>query len=169
MVLTANVAIGAGEKEMAVDVIGKFADIAFTISPFAPARLIENWKEILHLWLLGRPVTDALVGDSDEAIQFIEQAFVYNLPWAMEAVRVRATAHEDVFSKESKLSDYPRAHAVAALETGALSISAATLIQAGFASRIAAIRAVEVTGAAFDSTLGLKAWLRARSSVGVIR
>lgn len=42
---------------MAVDVIGKFADIAFTISPFAPARLIENWKEILHLWLLG------LIGD----------------------------------------------------------------------------------------------------------
>ena len=72
---------------------------------------------------------------------------------------MRATAHEDIFSEEPKLSDYPRAHAVAALETGTLSISAATLIQTGFASRIAAIRAVEDTGAAFDSTPGLKAWL----------
>ena len=92
-------------------------------------------------------------------VQFIEQAFVYNLPWAMEAVRVRAEAHEDLFSDEVKLSDYPRAHAVAALETGTLVVAAAILIQAGFGSRLAAIQAVTSTGANFDSMRGLMAWL----------
>jgi hypothetical protein len=77
----------------------------------------------------------------------------------MEAVRVRAEAHEDLFSNEAKLSDYPRAHAVAALETGTLSIAAATLIQAGFGSRLAAIRAVGDTDATFDSMSGLMGWL----------
>lgn len=52
-------------------------------------------------------------GDNDQSVQFIEQAFVYNLPWAMEAVRVRAEAHEDLFSDEVKLSDYPRARSPA--------------------------------------------------------
>ena len=32
----------------------------------------------------------------DDAISLIEHAFVYNLPWAMEAVRVRAQAHAPV-------------------------------------------------------------------------
>ena len=98
-------------------------------------------------------------GDNDQSVQFIEQAFVYNLPWAMEAVRVRAEAHEDLFSDEVKLSDYPRAHAVAALETGTLVVAAAILIQAGFGSRLAAIQAVTSTGANFDSMRGLMAWL----------
>jgi hypothetical protein len=116
LLLTANVAIAAGEHDMAVEAITAFAEIVFVIPPFSPQKLIDNWKEILRLWLLGQPVTVVLAGDSDEAISFIEQAFVYNLPWAMEAVRVRAEAHENPISEEMKLSDYSRAHAVAALD-----------------------------------------------------
>jgi hypothetical protein len=159
LLLAANVSIDLGEHDDAVEAIAKFAEIAFDIAPFKPEKLIDGWKPLLRRWLLGKPVAGALSEDNDEAIQFIEQAFVYNLPWAMEAVRVRAEAHEDLFSDEVKLSDYPRAHAVAALETGTLSIAAATLIQAGFGSRLAAIRAVEDTGATFDSMSGLMAWL----------
>lgn len=159
LLLTANVAIASSEHDIAVEAISAFADIAFLIPPFSPQRLIDNWKEILRLWLLGQPVTNVLASDSDEAISFIEQAFVYNLPWAMEAVRVRAEAHEDPLSEELKLSDYSRAHAVAALETGTLSVAAATLIQAGFASRLAAIRVANETEASFDSMTGLMSWL----------
>lgn len=159
LLLTANVSIDLGEHDDAVDAIAKFAEIVFDIAPFKPEKLIDGWKPLLRRWLLGEPVASALSEGSDEAIQFIEQAFVYNLPWAMEAVRVRAGAHEDLFPDEVKLSDYPRAHAVAALETGTLSIAAATLIQAGFESRLAAIRAVADTGATFDSKSGLMAWL----------
>jgi hypothetical protein len=163
LLLRANIAIEMSEHKLAVEAITAFAEIAFLIAPFAPKKLIDNWKEVLKLWLMGQPVTDVLDGDEDgdgdEAISFIEHAFVYNLPWAMEAVRVRAEAHEDPFSNEVKLSDYPRAHAVAASETGTLSVAAATLIQAGFASRLAAIRAVRETGATFDSMSGLMSWL----------
>ncbi len=165
LLLTANVSIDLGEHDDAVEAIAAFAEIAFDIAPFKPEKLIDGWKALLRRWLLGQPVAGALSEDNDEAIQFIEQAFVYNLPWAMEAVRVRAEAHEDLFSDEVKLSDYPRAHAVAALETGTLSIAAATLIQAGFGSRLAAIRAVADTGATFDSISGLMGWL---ASDGVV-
>ena len=77
----------------------------------------------------------------------------------MEAVRVRAEVSEDPFSAELKLSDFSQAHAVVALEAGTLSIAAATLIQAGFGSRLAAIQAVTSTRANFDSMKGLMAWL----------
>ena len=159
LLLAANVKIDLGEQDDAVEAISAFAKIAFDIAPFKPAKLFAGWKPLLKRWLLGQSVTDALHKNNDEAIQFIEQAFVYNLPWAMEAVRVRAEAHEDFFSDEVKLSDYSRAYAVAALETGTLSIAAATLIQAGFGSRLGAIRAVAATGANFDSMSGLMAWL----------
>ena len=158
LLLSANVCIGVGAHEEAIAAIQSFADIAFLISPFVPQNLVPNWREVLRLWLMGEPITDILA-DRDDAIEFIEKAFVYNLPWAMEAVRVRAEAHEDPFSEEVKLSDYPRAHAVASLETGTLSVAAATLIQAGFASRLAAISAVSTTNATFDSMDGLMAWL----------
>lgn len=159
LLLAANVNIGVGDQEEAVAAITAFAEIAFGISPFRPERLIDGWKPLLRRWLLGEPVSGAPSGDNDQSVQFIEQAFVYNLPWAMEAVRVRAEAHEDLFSDEVKLSDYPRAHAVAALETGTLVVAAAILIQAGFGSRLAAIQAVTSTGANFDSMRGLMAWL----------
>lgn len=159
LLLTANVNIGLGEQDGAIEAITALAEIAFEIAPFKPEKLIPDWKSLLRRWLLGQSVIDAASKDNDDAIQFIEQAFVYNLPWAMEAVRVRAEAHEDLCSDEVKLSDYPRAHAVAALEAGTLSVAAATLIQAGFGSRLAAIRAVTATGANFDSMSGLMAWL----------
>lgn len=159
LLLAANVNIGVGDQEDAVAAITAFAEIAFDISPFRPEKLIDGWKPLLRRWLLGESVSEASSGNNDASVQFIEQAFVYNLPWAMEAVRVRAEAHEDLFSDEAKLSDYPRAHAVAALETGTLVVAAAVLIQAGFGSRLAAIQAVTSTGANFDSLRGLVAWL----------
>ncbi|VVE04990.1 putative helicase HelY [Pandoraea horticolens] len=158
LLLSANFAIGTGDGETAIEAIVAFARVAFTIAPFGPNKLLVNWEQVLRLWLLGRPVTE-IGGDCEAAVSLIEHAFVYNLPWAMEAVRVRATAHENIFSDEPKLSDYPRAHAVAAVETGTLLVAATTLIQAGFASRLAAIRAVEVTGALFDSFSGMMSWL----------
>jgi superfamily II DNA/RNA helicase len=159
LLLTANAAVLTGEQDTAVDAITAFAQIAFLIPPFSPQALIDDWESLLRLWLLGQPVTNVLSGNNDEAIQFIEQAFVYNLPWAMEAVRVRAEVHENPFSDEVKLSDFSQAHAVVALETGTLSIAAATLIQAGFGSRLAAIQAVTSTRANFESMKGLMAWL----------
>ncbi|CAJ0797128.1 DEAD/DEAH box helicase [Ralstonia holmesii] len=159
LLLAANVNVDLNDDDEAIAAITAFAEIVFDIAPFKPEKLIASWKSLLRNWLHGQPVADASSRDNDEAIQFIEQAFVYNLPWAMEAVRVRAEAHEDPFSDDVKLSEYPRAHAVAAVEAGTLSVAAATLIKAGFGSRLGAIQAVTSTGASFDSMRGLMTWL----------
>lgn len=159
LLLTANVSIGKGDGHTAINAIVDFARVVFEIPPFKPNKLPANWEQVLRLWLLGRPVPEIGADDCDKAVSLIEHAFVYNLPWAMEAVRVRAEAHEDPFSDEIKLSDYPRAHAVAAVETGTLSVAAATLIRAGFASRLAAIRAVEASDAEFDTMAEMISWL----------
>ncbi len=161
LLLQANTAIDTGEHETAVLAIVGFADIVFEIAPFKPKKLPENWKHILALWLRGSPVPHIGADDPDDAVSLVEHAFVYNLPWAMEAVRVRAEAHDDSdqFSEEVTVANYPGTPAVAAVETGTLSSSAATLIKAGFASRLGAITAVTETGAAFDSPEGMRTWL----------
>lgn len=160
LLLHANLAVDAGDSDKAVTAIVSFAEIAFEIPPFAPKKLPDNWRDILESWLRGRPVPHIGVDDPDDAVSLIEHAFVYNLPWAMEAVRVRAEAHADPFSDEVTLASFDGASAVAAVETGSLLVSAATLIRAGFASRLGAISAVTDTGAAFDSPTGMRTWLK---------
>lgn len=169
----ANVAVDSGKEEDAVTAIVGFAEIAFEIPPFKPKSLPLDWKLILEQWLLGAPVTELDADDADNAISLIEHAFVYNLPWAMEAVRVRAAAHEaeeELFDIDVSAFNVVSASAVAAVETGTLSVTAATLIKAGFASRLGAISAVSSTGADFDDAAGMRTWLaslavRARSDV----
>lgn len=159
LLLQANLAIDEGDDDSAIVAIIGFADIAFEIPPFTPKALPENWKEILELWLRGAAVPNIGVHDPDDAVSLIEHAFVYSLPWAMEAVRVRAEAQQDLFAIEGTVDNYGNAHAVAAVETGTLSIAASTVIKAGFASRLGAINAVETTGADFSTLKAMRGWL----------
>lgn len=161
--LDANTQLRGGQLQPAMEAIVSFAEIAFTLKPFEPKSMPANWKDVLRYWLWGSPLTS--IPDADaELIQFIETAFVYSLPWAMEAVRVRASAHANPFSVEEmlapSLANFPRSFATASVETGTLLAPASILIQAGFGSRLAAIKAVQDTGADFDSMNGLREWLR---------
>jgi superfamily II DNA/RNA helicase len=161
LLITANAAIEMGDETRAIESLTKFAEVALTLAPFAPDRLPEDWRSLLREWLLGQSLRGISEQDEDEVVTFVERVFAYNLPWAMEAVRVRASAHNgDLFAEGLTLSDYPRAHAVGAVETGTLSIPASLLIQAGFASRLGAIQAVKDTGANFESLQGFRTWLR---------
>ncbi|MCT9811347.1 DEAD/DEAH box helicase [Acidovorax sp. Be4] len=159
LLLQANLAVDAGEPDRAVEAIIGFAEIALEIPPFTPKKLPDNWRQILGLWLRGLPVPQIGIDDPDDAVSLIEHAFVYNLPWAMEAVRVRAEAHQDLFSDDLTVANYGSGHAVAAVETGTLSVAASLLIKAGFASRLGAIQAVAATGADFDAMAGMRNWL----------
>ena len=163
LLLDANTKLSGGELQPAMETIISFAEIAFTLKPFEPKSMPANWKDVLRYWLWGSPLTSIPAAD-DELIQFIETAFVYSLPWAMEAVRVRASARANPFSMQEtlapSLADFPRSFATASVETGTLLAPASILIQAGFGSRLAAIKAVQDTGADFDSMNGLREWLR---------
>ena len=167
LLIQANVAIKFSDVESAINAIEAFAEIVFGIAPFSPKNLIDDWRIVLRNWLLGKPIQDASA-DNDDVIEFIEQNLVYRLPWAMEAVRVRAAAQEqksDEFDLDAPLTlaDFPKGEAVLALETGTTHIAAAILMQAGFPSRAAAIQAVLDTNAAFDSSAGMRRWMRSES------
>ncbi|PJI96532.1 RAD3-like DEAD/DEAH box helicase [Acidovorax sp. 69] len=159
LLLGANVSVDVQDADQAVQSIVKFAEIAFGITPFKPKTLPGDWRQILEKWLRGAPIAELGAEDADDAITLIEHAFVYNLPWAMEAVRVRAEAHKDPFDEVASLASYGNANAVAAVETGTLSVPAAMLIKQGFASRLGAINAVATTGATFDNAAEMRAWL----------
>ena len=99
------------------------------------------------------------VGQESETLKFIEGGLVYRIPWAMEAIRVRGIANGDTIDGLLSLEDYELGFAVAAVETGTLNRPAAILIQAGFNSRLGAIKAVADSSATFQTAQELRDWL----------
>jgi hypothetical protein len=160
LLVTANAALQEGEFDRAVQAITQLAEHAFAIEPFVPDRLPDNWRDILRQWLRGEPLAPVAAGQESETLQFVEGGLVYRLPWAMEAIRVRGIANGDAIGEFGlTLDDFELGLAVAAVETGTMNRSACALIQAGFNSRLAAIKAVLDTGATFTTMAELQAWL----------
>lgn len=166
LLLTANAAILTHDEDAAIAAITAFAEKAFLIEPFAPDDLPVEWRSILRAWLLGETIASLANGQEDEVLQFVEQSLVYRLPWAMEAVRVRAIANGELLKGGITMEDLDLQFAVAAVETGTLNPSAAVLMHAGFSSRIGAIIAVTETDAKFTTMRGLRRWLRTDNVVG---
>ena len=158
LLVKVNAAIESGETEQAIDEYIRLAEILFDIPPFNPKDIPDNWKGLLTGWLQGQTINEIDPGSSSQVLSFVEDAFVYRLPWGMEAIKVRAQANEDRLGDFS-IDDFELSVAVPALETGTLNISAAVLMQSGFSSRIAAIAAVEKTEATFVDGNSLKRWI----------
>ncbi|MGJ0193473.1 DEAD/DEAH box helicase [Pantoea sp. RRHST58] len=161
LLVEANAAIIAGDQEGAIASLTALADRVFNFYPFQPDPLPDDWQAILRAWLSGEPTTAFADVVTTEMLQFIENGLTYRLPWAMEAIRVRAIANGDTLDDEGlTLDTFELGPAVAAVETGTLNRAASLLIQAGFNSRHAAIKAVTDTMASFQSGQGLREWLR---------
>ena len=160
LLVQANIAIQENNSEDAISAITALAALAFNIVPFAPDPMPENWRDILRTWLSGQELADIAVGQESATLLFIERGLVYRLPWALEAIRVRAAANGDTLGADAiPIEDHELGLAVPAVETGTLNRSASILIQAGFNSRIAAIRAVTDAGGNFRNGLELRQWL----------
>lgn len=159
LLISANAALLLDEAEAAIAAITGIAELVFSFSPFTPDPMPANWRDVLRAWLLGQPLAGLGGEDQGEVLQFIEGGLVYRLPWAMESIRVRATANDDLFG-DFRVDDHELGLAVSAVETGTLLRSASLLIQAGFNSRLAAIKVVQDTGATFTSGDELRAWLK---------
>jgi hypothetical protein len=157
-----------GDAEAAIAAITTLAESVFGFPPFTPEPLPDNWKAILRTWLLGQSLAATIAGQDGDALQFIENGLVYKLPWAMEALRVRASANGDIVGQfGATLDDYELGLAVPAVETGTMNRSASILIQAGFNSRLAAIKVVNETGAVFTTQNELQEWLQSPIVVGL--
>jgi len=160
----ANAGILNNDSEATIAAITSIAERVFAFYPFKPDPMPENWREILQAWLLGQPLTTIAAGQESDMLQFVEIGLVYRLPWAMEAIRVRAAANGDTIG-DVLLDGYEFGLAVPAVETGTLNRSASILIQAGFNSRLAAIKAVTDTGAIFTTARELRQWLNSQAVV----
>ncbi|WP_316172174.1 DEAD/DEAH box helicase [Bradyrhizobium sp. SZCCHNS1008] len=159
LLVNANSFLLTNNVEDAIVAISSIAERAFAIRPFVPDKLPANWRAILRSWLLGQPLAPQSIGQEAEALQFVEGGLVYHLPWAMEAIRVRGIANSDKVAFGAGLDDFELGLAVAAVEAGTTKRSASILIQAGFSSRLAAIKAVDDTGAVFSNAFELQLWI----------
>lgn len=166
LLIQANDAIREGDPEAAIGAITDLAERVFVVYPFTPDPLPANWRDILRAWLLGQPLAALGAAQASEALQFVEGGLVYRLPWAMEAIRVRAAANGDTVGIFDLPLEYHELNAaVPAVETGTLNRSASILIQAGFNSRLAAIKAVTDTAATFTTGQELRQWLNSEAVV----
>jgi superfamily II DNA/RNA helicase len=161
LLVQANAALLLSNAEAAIEAITSLAESLFGFYPFTPDPFPDNWKAILRSWLLGQSLAGTIAGQEGDALRFIEGGLVYRLPWAMEALRVRASANGDIVGQFGMtLDDFELGLAVPAVETGTMNRSASILIQAGFNSRIAAIKVVSDTGAVFTTQRELREWLQ---------
>lgn len=168
LLVQANAALLDSDGDGAIAAITELAELLFAFHPFTPDPLPENWRDILHRWLRGQPVAIVASGHESEVLQFVEGGLVYRLPWALEAVRVRAIANGDVVESTGlTLDDFELGLVVPAIETGTMSRSASILIQGGFNSRLAAIKAITDTGATFTNSHGMRLWLDSEAVVGM--
>ena len=162
LLVQANAGILQNDSEVTIAAITSIAERVFDFYPFTPDPIPANWRDILRVWLLGQPLAAIAVGQESDTLQFIEGGLVYRLPWAMEAIRVRAIANGDTIG-EFMLDDFDLGLAISAVETGTLDRSAAILIQAGFNSRLAAIKVVADSGATFQTGQELRQWLNSQA------
>jgi hypothetical protein len=153
----ADMAFGEDDLETAISATIEFANIVFAVSPFCPDEILENWQEILRVWVGGESMSDLAGGKDAEVLEFIEGALVYRLVWAMEAVRVREITTNGAGDEQSHAG-----RAAVAIETGTSNYNAALLIQAGLPSRVAAIKAVADCPADFHDFRGLRKWLASK-------
>lgn len=155
----ADQSIVNGNDQAAIAALTSFARIAFGIHPFAPRVLPPRWDEVLAAWLRGEDAAQMVGEEVTDTLEFIEDSLAYRLPWALEAVRVRATAHEDQAGDPWAFLTDEHGLAVAAVETGTLNRSAALLVQAGFSSRAGALAAVTAGGGTFTTMAELHQWM----------
>jgi hypothetical protein len=154
LLIRAETAIAEGDAAIAAQMVIEFAELVFRVTPFrAMSTMPSRWKDALQAWIEGRPAVDVMCICESGGVDLIQQAFAYGLPWAMEAVRVHASA----VGQEG--SEQIQGLAALAVESGSTDPSVITLLRNGLNSREAAIVAVKTTGSSFVDRDGMLIWL----------
>lgn len=120
------------------------------IRPFATETLDGDWTGILREWIDGTSLSD--IGSGHVAL--IEDAFMYRLVWALEAVRVRR--HSLGWEPEDGMI---AGAAAACVDTGLPEFRMALLVRGGLASREAAQAVVGELDPEFFDGSGMRQWL----------
>jgi hypothetical protein len=141
----------SGDIDELVDALGGLGERLLFMRPFIPDKanaLPANWKAILRSWVSGEDVSK--IGPQN--MRAVEEAFIYRLVWALEAVRTRRMSL-------GWSSDTVTGGAAAAVETGVPRFMMAMLIRAGLPSRRAAMVAIDDAEPVFVTPAEMRAWL----------
>jgi hypothetical protein len=153
----ADAAAVRGDLDELAGCLSALGQRLFAIRPFTPEEALPvNWQELLRSWLGGVSVT-AMGLDN---MRVVEDAFVYRLVWAIEAVRMRRRANGEV-------SEQIEGSAAATLETGVPQAMMAMLIRNGLPSRVAAMAAIRDTAAVFITVTEMNQWLASNQIVAL--
>ena len=147
----ADIAALRGDIDDLVDVLSELGERLLFMRPFIPNKanaLPANWKTILRSWVSGEDV----VKIGQQNMRAVEEAFIYRLVWALEAVRTRRMSLG--WSPEIVAGG-----AAAAVETGVPQFMMSMLIRAGLPSRRAAMAAIEDAKPVFVTPAEMRAWL----------
>ena len=147
----ADAAALAGDVEELAESLSGLAERLLVMRPFIPDKnnsLPANWKAVLRQWVSGADV--AKIGSHN--MRVVEDAFMYRLVWALEAIRTRRASLG--WSPDSIAGG-----GAAALETGVPQLTMSMLIRAGLPSRRAAMAAVKDSNAAFTTPAEMREWL----------
>ena len=145
----ADVSTTNGDTESLVNSLITLAKILFSVRTFKPWKSPENWGKILRKWILGKNVIDI----GPEGMEFVEDALVYKLVWAIEAVDLKR-------GKDKELELYYKGGGAASLETGVPDFRMSLLIRAGFSSRLGAQEVIKQTSSNFQNLHQLRIWLQ---------
>lgn len=140
----------AGDGEALTEALVGLGERLLSIRPFATEDpLPPNWRDLLGAWIRGEDV--AAIGR--ENMRVVDDAFVYRLVWAVEAIRMNRRAN----GGESELLE---GTAAACLETGLPANTMAMLVRAGLPSRVAAKAAVEQLLPVYVTRAQMNDWLQ---------
>lgn len=142
----AELALSETRYEDTIEAVASFADIVWNLEPFTLKDPRPDWREVLASWLRGE---DLQPQTQDTGLgEFIEDAIVYKLTWAIEAIRIFDQSDEQ--QTASRVSS--------ALEVGSLRPAVPLLTRTGLTSRRAAVRIAEIAPT-FETTEELSIWL----------
>ena len=147
----ADLASLPGDSDALAEALAALAERLLVMRPFIPDKrnaLPGNWRALLKQWVSGTEVAEI----GPHHMRVVEDAFMYRLVWALEAIRTRRVS----------LGWEPEIIAgggAAALETGVPRLMMSMLIRAGLPSRRAAIAAIESTDPDFVTPAEMRAWL----------
>ncbi|WP_430454740.1 hypothetical protein [Rhodopirellula europaea] len=155
---TATMAIEGGDISQLSQCCCELAEILFQIYPFQPTIPkdwdTETWKAVLDAWISGATlhrVTDSV------GIAFVQDALVFRLVWAIEAVRTVLAALSEQAEDVTDSND-SRTFVAICMTYGVPSVAAARMLECGMESRLLAIRLAKELDLSFTTRDELILW-----------
>jgi len=151
-------AIKSGSPDKLVSGCCELAKRLFTIHHFRP-NMPNDWNEetwtlILEAWLTGATlyrVTNAV------GIAFVQEALVFRLVWAIEAVRIVLLSLDGIESDSQ--DDDDRTFVAICMTYGVPSVAAARILESGMESRLLAVRLAKELNLTFTTHDEMVLWL----------